>query len=85
MYYHCTGNCGKCPEPFTREEILSGEFATVLQELVIPPAILDWLCEAVLNSDRTEQAARAEVIAIAAPARQQLPSGALHRFSQHNL
>ena len=31
-----------------------------MRELVIPPAILDWLGEAVLNSDRTEQAARAE-------------------------
>jgi site-specific DNA recombinase len=62
VYYHCTGNRGKCAEPYTREERLSGEFATVLQELVIPPAILDWLGEAVLNSDRTEQAARAEAI-----------------------
>lgn len=41
VYYHCTGNRGKCPEPYTREEILSGEFASILQELVIPPAILD--------------------------------------------
>ena len=62
VYYHCTGNRGKCPEPYTRQEILSGEFAHVLQELVIPPAILDWLGDAVLNSDRTEQAARAETI-----------------------
>jgi site-specific DNA recombinase len=62
VYYHCTGNRGKCAESYTREERLSGEFATLLQELVIPPAILDWLGEAVLNSDRTEQAARAEAI-----------------------
>ena len=56
------GNRGKCPEPYTRQEILSGAFANVLQELVIPPAILDWLGDAVLNWDRTEQAARAETI-----------------------
>jgi len=62
VYYHCTGNRGKCPEPYTRQEILSSGFASVLQELVIPPAILDWLGDAVLNSDRTEQAARAETI-----------------------
>jgi site-specific DNA recombinase len=62
VYYHCTGNRGKCPEAYTRQEILSGEFANVLKELVIPPAILDWLGEVVLNSDRTEQAARAESI-----------------------
>jgi len=62
VYYHCTGNRGKCPERYARQEILSGQFANVLQELVIPPAILDWLGDAVLNSDRTEQAARAETI-----------------------
>jgi hypothetical protein len=33
-----------------------------LQELVIPPAILEWLGDAVLDSDRTEQAARVESI-----------------------
>jgi hypothetical protein len=62
VYYHCTGNRGKCPEPYTREEILSNEFAKVLGELVIPPAILEWLGDAVLSSDRTEQATRVETI-----------------------
>ncbi|MGA7414548.1 MAG: recombinase family protein [Bryobacteraceae bacterium] len=61
-YFHCTGNRGKCPEPYTRQEILTREFANVLQELVIPQPILDWLGEAVLASDRTEQAARAQTI-----------------------
>jgi site-specific DNA recombinase len=62
VYYHCTGNRGKCPEPYTRQEVLSGEFANLLCELVIPPAILEWLGDAVLDSDRTEQAARADMI-----------------------
>jgi hypothetical protein len=62
VYYHCTGNRGKCPEPYTRQEVLSGEFADVLRELVIPPVVLDWLADAVLSSDRTEQAVRAETI-----------------------
>jgi hypothetical protein len=42
--------------------LLAKEFANLLKELVIPPAVLDWLSEAVLSSDRTEQAARAETI-----------------------
>ena len=62
VYYHCTGNRGKCPEPYTRQEVLSSEFANLLQELVIPQPILEWLGDAVLASDRTEQAARAETI-----------------------
>jgi len=51
----CTGNRGKCPEPYTREKILAGQFGSLLRELVIPAAILDWLGNAVLSSDRTEQ------------------------------
>ena len=62
VYYHCTGNHGKCPEPYAREEVLSDRFASVLQDLIVPPSILEWLGEAVLDSDRTEQAARAESI-----------------------
>jgi DNA invertase Pin-like site-specific DNA recombinase len=62
VYYHCTGNRGKCPEPYVREELLSSHFVNVLRDLVIPPAVLEWLGNAVLNSDRTEQAARAEAI-----------------------
>ncbi|MGD1096109.1 MAG: recombinase family protein [Bryobacteraceae bacterium] len=62
VYYHCTGNRGKCPERFTRQEVLAGEFANVLQELVIPQPILEWLGDAVLTSDQTEQAARAQAI-----------------------
>jgi hypothetical protein len=62
LYYHCTGNRGKCREPYTHQETLSREFANVLQELVIPPAVLEWLSDAVLDSDRTEQAVRADMI-----------------------
>ena len=62
VYYHCTGNRGKCPEPYTRQEVLSEHFANVLSELVIPSAILEWLGDAVQESDRTEQAARAASI-----------------------
>jgi hypothetical protein len=62
VYYHCTGNRGKCTEPYTREEVLTREFANVLQELVIPQPILEWLGDAVLTSDQTEQAARLQTI-----------------------
>ena len=62
VYYHCTGNRGKCREPYTREEVLAGEFANILQDLVIPQSILEWLAESVLESDRTEQGAREQAI-----------------------
>jgi hypothetical protein len=56
------GNRGKCAEPYTRQEILNGAFAGILQELVIPSPILEWLGDTVLESDRTEQAAREQTI-----------------------
>jgi hypothetical protein len=62
VYYHCTGNRGKCPEPYTRQERLTSEFGNILRDLVIPPPVLEWLGNAVLESDRTEQAARAQAI-----------------------
>lgn len=62
VYYHCTGNRGKCAEPYTRQEVLTREFANLLQELVIPQPILEWLGDVVLASDQTEQAARAQAI-----------------------
>jgi len=62
VYYHCTGNRGKCPEPYTRQEVLNREFADILQELVIPQPILAWLADAVLESDRTEEAMRRQTV-----------------------
>jgi hypothetical protein len=62
VYYHCTGNRGKCPEPYTRQEKLTNEFGQILEELVIPPAVLDWLQSEVAESDRTEQATRQRAI-----------------------
>jgi hypothetical protein len=53
---------GEVPEPYTRQEIFTGAFAGILQELVIPPVILEWLGDTVLESDRTEQAAREQAI-----------------------
>ncbi len=33
-YYHCTGYKGKCPEPYTREEILEERFGQLLRGLI---------------------------------------------------
>jgi len=62
VYYHCTGNRGKCPEPYTRQEVLTAEFAKILGTLAIPRPILEWLEHSLVESDRTEQAARAQTV-----------------------
>ena len=58
VYYHCTGYRGKCPEPYTREEILEQKIAVVLRDLVVPPTVLAWMQSELVVPDQTEQAAR---------------------------
>ena len=62
VYYHCTGYRGKCPGPYTREEILQQQFATALRNLVVPPEVFAWLKSELIESDKTEQAARVQAV-----------------------
>ena len=63
VYYHCTGHKGKCPEPYTREEVLSGQFADVLKGLTFDDEILGWLREALRESHGDEKRFHEEAIA----------------------
>ncbi len=62
VYYHCTGRRGKCPEPYTPQDVLVDHFAGVLGELVISEEVLSWLAEAVNSTDVTEARARETAI-----------------------
>jgi len=55
VYYHCTGYGGKCPEPYTREEVLEREFAAVLDRLAFDDEVLDWVREALRESHADER------------------------------
>ena len=57
-YYHCTGYRGKCGERYTREARLEESLCAALKEIVVPPAVVKWLQDAVSSSDLTEHAAR---------------------------
>jgi site-specific DNA recombinase len=50
VYYHCTGYKGKCPEPYTREEVLEERFADLLRGLVLDDEIMGWVTEALRQS-----------------------------------
>jgi site-specific DNA recombinase len=63
VYYHCTGHRGKCPEPYTREELLVEQFARHLGELLVLPEVTEWLQATYVHSDLTERAARERAIA----------------------
>jgi hypothetical protein len=61
VYYHCAGYRGKCGEPYTREETLTQQFAGGLRELILSPAILQWLTTELLQSEESERLVRAQV------------------------
>src|ERR1039457_6719183 len=62
VYYHCTGYRGKCPEPYTREEVLERQFSDSLRDLIVPVPVLDWLQAELITSDVNEQAAREQIL-----------------------
>jgi DNA invertase Pin-like site-specific DNA recombinase len=62
VYYHCTGNKGRCGDPYVREERLLQDLAGGLNQLVVAPAILSWLKRTVTESDKTEKGAREQTL-----------------------
>jgi DNA invertase Pin-like site-specific DNA recombinase len=62
VYYHCTGNKGRCGDPYVREEQLLSELAHGLSQLAIAPDTLAWLERAVGESDKTEAGAREQAL-----------------------
>jgi site-specific DNA recombinase len=55
IYYHCTGFKGKCPEPYTREEVLEECFADLLKGLVLDDEVTAWMTEALRQSHEDER------------------------------
>jgi site-specific DNA recombinase len=62
VYYHCTGNKGKCPEPYTREEVLDECFADLLKGLIFDDQVMDWIVEALHQSHADEKRFREDAI-----------------------
>lgn len=50
VYYHCTGYKGKCPEPYTREEVFEQHFTGLLKGIALDDEVLDWVTEALRQS-----------------------------------
>jgi DNA invertase Pin-like site-specific DNA recombinase len=63
VYYRCTnGKNTDCPEPYTREEVITTRLTTILGELVVPKPITDWLRAALQQTDVTETRAREQAL-----------------------
>jgi hypothetical protein len=46
VYYHCTGNKGKCPEKYVREEELARQFGEALRAIQLDDEVLSWIVTA---------------------------------------
>ena len=62
LLYHCSGAKGKCPEPYTREEIFEERFAELLKRLSLDDEILGWVTEALRQSHGDEKRHHDEAI-----------------------
>ena len=55
VYYHCTGNKGKCPEPYVREGVLETQFTAALRRLKFDDELLAWVKQALRQSHADER------------------------------
>ena len=66
IYYHCTGNKGKCPDKYAREEKIDVQFSESLNQLKIDDDVLDWIVSVMSESTAESKKQReSEVTAIA--------------------
>ena len=66
IYYHCTGNKGKCPDKYAREEKIDVQFSQSLNQLEIDDDVLDWIVSVMSESTAESKKQReSEVTAIA--------------------
>ena len=55
VYYHCSRAKGKCPEPYTREEVLEERFVELLDHLRFDDEVLAWVSQALRVSHGDEK------------------------------
>jgi hypothetical protein len=63
VYYHCTGNKGKCPEPYVREEVLEAEFTKAIRRLTFSGDMLASAREALRETHAGERREREQTVA----------------------
>ena len=62
VYYHCTGNRGRCPEKYVREEEVARQFGEAVAAIQIDDEVMDWIGVALRESRADERrACRAQI------------------------
>jgi len=54
IYYHCTGNKGKCPEKWIREEEIARQFGEAISAIKMDDDVLGWVVAALKESHADE-------------------------------
>jgi len=62
-YLRCTGNRGKCPTGYTRQEVIESHVATLLDRMTFPEPALQYLTTALRESDVDEKKFHDDAIA----------------------
>ncbi|MFM2125212.1 MAG: hypothetical protein RL328_1663, partial [Acidobacteriota bacterium] len=62
IYYHCTSYKGKCPEPYTREEVIHDGFTAILRSLIVEEPILKWIGQELDRSTHHDERVRQRTI-----------------------
>jgi site-specific DNA recombinase len=63
IYYHCTGNKGRCPERYVREEEIAAQFGEALRAIQLDEEVLGWVLTALRHSHGDERRYHHEMIA----------------------
>jgi site-specific DNA recombinase len=62
VFYHCTGYNGKCPEPYTREQMLEKAFAELLRGISFSEEAMGWVSHALRMGHSDEKKFQGEAI-----------------------
>ena len=62
VYYHCTGNRGKCPERYVREEDIAQQFGNAIKAIKLDGEVLNWIKAALKNSHETQKQYHKEAV-----------------------
>ena len=62
VYYHCTGNKGKCPEKWVREEEIARQFSKAISAIKMDTDVIRWVVAALKESHADEKKYHSEHI-----------------------